>query len=30
VTGRKVRAFISGLDAATDVCAEVFYLESRD
>jgi uncharacterized protein YbcI len=28
VTGRKVRAFISGLDAAEDVCAEVFYLES--
>jgi uncharacterized protein YbcI len=30
VTGRKVRAFISGLDAETDVSAEVFYLESRD
>jgi len=27
LTGRKVRAFISGLDAETDVCAEVFYLE---
>jgi uncharacterized protein YbcI len=27
VTGRKVRAFLSGLDAKTDVCAEVFYLE---
>ena len=27
VTGRKVRAFISGLDATVDVCAEVFYLE---
>jgi uncharacterized protein YbcI len=26
-TGRKVRAFISGLDAGADVCAEVFYLE---
>jgi len=26
-TGRKVRAFISGLDAGQDVCAEVFYLE---
>lgn len=29
VTGRKVRAFISGLDANADVCAEVFFLESR-
>jgi uncharacterized protein YbcI len=28
--GRKVRAFISGLDAGADVCAEVFYLESKD
>lgn len=28
-TGRRVRAFISGLDAAEDVCAEVFYLESE-
>ncbi|HEV2791387.1 MAG TPA: Na-translocating system protein MpsC family protein [Solirubrobacterales bacterium] len=27
VTGRRVRAFISGLDAGEDVCAEVFYLE---
>jgi uncharacterized protein YbcI len=27
-TGRKVRAFISGLDAENDVCAEVFYLEN--
>lgn len=27
VTGRKVRAFISGLDAGVDLCAEVFYLE---
>lgn len=26
VTGRKVRAFISGLDAEADVCSEVFYL----
>jgi len=25
--GRKVRAFISGLDAGNDVCAEIFYLE---
>jgi len=29
LTGRKVRAFISGLDADVDICAEVFYLESR-
>ena len=29
LTGRKVRAFISGLDAGVDVCAEVFYLESK-
>ncbi|MGE5527187.1 MAG: Na-translocating system protein MpsC family protein [Methanosarcina sp.] len=28
VTGRRVRAFISGLDAGEDVCAEVFYLET--
>lgn len=28
--GRKVRAFISGLDAGTDVCAEVFYLERNE
>jgi len=28
LTGRKVRAFISGLDAEKDVCAEVFYLEN--
>jgi uncharacterized protein YbcI len=27
LTGRKVRAFISGLDADKDVCSEVFYLE---
>jgi uncharacterized protein YbcI len=26
--GRKVRAFVSGLDTSTDVSAEVFYLES--
>ena len=26
---RKVRAFISGLDANEDVCAEVFYLEPK-
>lgn len=29
VTGRKVRAFISGLDASVDICAEIFYLESK-
>jgi hypothetical protein len=29
VTGRRVRAFISGLDADADLCAEIFYLESR-
>jgi uncharacterized protein YbcI len=28
VLGRKVRAFISGLDADSDVAAELFYLES--
>ena len=27
LTGRKVRGFISGLDADVDICAEVFYLE---
>src|SRR3954471_4309853 len=27
LTGRRVRAFISGLDADADLCAEVFYLE---
>ncbi|MGN6557431.1 MAG: Na-translocating system protein MpsC family protein [Solirubrobacterales bacterium] len=27
LTGRKVRAFISGLDADVDICSEVFYLE---
>jgi uncharacterized protein YbcI len=27
LTGRKVRAFISGLDAKVDLCTEVFYLE---
>jgi len=27
LTGRKVRAFISGLDAKVDICSEVFYLE---
>lgn len=27
ILGRKVRAFISGLDTRVDVCAEVFYFE---
>jgi uncharacterized protein YbcI len=27
VTGRKVRGFISGLDADVDICCELFYLE---
>jgi uncharacterized protein YbcI len=30
ITGRKVRAFVSGIDTATDVSCEVFYLEPRD
>ena len=29
LTGRKVRAFVSGLDADKDVSAEIFYLEPR-
>ena len=28
LTGRKVRAFTSGLDAKVDICCEVFYLEN--
>lgn len=28
LTGRRVRAFISGLDADADVCSEVFYLDN--
>lgn len=27
LTRRKVRAFVSGLDASADICSEVFYLE---
>jgi uncharacterized protein YbcI len=27
VTGRKVRAFVSGVDTETDVASELFYLE---
>jgi len=30
VTGRKVRAFVSGTDATSDVSSEVFYLEPLD
>ena len=30
ILGRKVRAFISGIDTAEDVSAEIFYLEPRD
>jgi uncharacterized protein YbcI len=30
VTGRRVRAFVSGLDPGADICSEVFYLESHD
>jgi uncharacterized protein YbcI len=30
VLGRRVRAFLSGLDTAADVSAEVFYLEPRE
>jgi uncharacterized protein YbcI len=29
VTGRKVRAFVSGIDVEQDVSSEVFYLEPR-
>lgn len=27
LTGRRVRAFVSGIDANADLCCEVFYLE---
>ena len=30
VTGRTVRAFVSGIDAQRDIASEVFYLESED
>lgn len=30
LTGRKVRAFTSGIDAKVDVCAEIFYLEDGE
>jgi len=29
LTGRTVRAFVSGVDASVDVCSEVFYLDPR-
>jgi uncharacterized protein YbcI len=29
-TGRKVRAFVSGTDAAQDVSCEIFYLQPED
>ena len=29
ITGRKVRAFVSGIDTKRDVSAELFYLEPR-
>lgn len=29
ITGRKVRAFVSGIDTERDVSSEVFYLEPR-
>ena len=29
ITGRRVRAFVSGMDVAEDVASEVFYLEPR-
>lgn len=30
ITGRKVWAFVSGIDTAQDVSVEVFYLESQE
>jgi uncharacterized protein YbcI len=30
ITGRRVRAFVSGIDTEQDVSSEVFYLEPRD
>ena len=29
ITGRKVRAFVSGIDTVKDVSSEIFYLEPR-
>ena len=28
LTGRKVRAFVSGIDTKADVCSEVFYFDA--
>lgn len=30
VLGRKVRAFVSGIDTGTDVSSEIFYLEAGE
>lgn len=30
LTGRKVRAFVSGIDTQADVCSEVFYFDAAD
>jgi uncharacterized protein YbcI len=30
ITGRKVRAFVSGMDSEQDVSSELFYLEPQD
>jgi uncharacterized protein YbcI len=30
ITGRRVRGFVSGLDAANDISTEIFYLEPRE
>jgi uncharacterized protein YbcI len=30
LTKRRVRAFVSGIDTAADVCSEVFYLEPQE
>jgi uncharacterized protein YbcI len=30
LTGRTVRAFVSGIDTKADVCAEVFYFQPAD
>ncbi len=30
ITGRRVRAFVSGIDTANDVSSEVFYLEPEE
>lgn len=30
ITGRRVRGFVSGMDARADIATEVFYLEPRE